>query len=326
MRLFHFAPFQLQKLSRAMLAAAVFAVAVPVLAPALLASDPVRLALEHDRLTAQDLARVVSGWGEVDAETVVAYAPLPGVKRRVSRGQLVRWGRRFGLDLNPAQLPDALVISRRMRKLKEPEAERALRNAVAERFGVDPGDVQVQIHDFEAPLVPAGELTFQVSSSFSRLNQPSSIALRWRDPGGRSSSIWLKAAVSVLGSYAVASEALAARTRLSPGDLAFHNGPLPGAPDRFLLTREEIKGMSLKHPLKAGEPLRRSSLIKIPIVRRGDLLELQLQSGSILLRVPGRAEQSGSEGDTITCSNLESGKKVSARILDAKHAEVEWIQ
>ena len=67
-------------------------------------------------------------------------------------------------------------------------------------------------------------------------------------------------------------------------------------------------------------------LTKNRAVRRGDLLELQLRSGLILLRVPGRAEEAAAVGEVISCRNLESGSRVMARVLDSKHAEVEWVQ
>ena len=78
--------------------------------------------------------------------------------------------------------------------------------------------------------------------------------------------------------------------------------------------------------MNQGDALPADWLTKNRAVRRGDLLELQLRSGLILLRVPGRAEEAAAVGEVISCRNLESGSRVMARVLDSKHAEVEWVQ
>jgi flagella basal body P-ring formation protein FlgA len=57
-------------------------------------------------------------------------------------------------------------------------------------------------------------------------------------------------------------------------------------------------------------------------IRRGDLIQLQLRAGGILLQTPGRAEQNGSVGDRITCRNLDSGRRVTATVVEPKLAEV----
>ncbi len=47
--------------------------------PATQAADIVRLALEHDRLTAGDLAQVIPEWKAVAPHEPLAFAPLPGM-------------------------------------------------------------------------------------------------------------------------------------------------------------------------------------------------------------------------------------------------------
>ena len=303
--------------------AVALAVAV-VAAPA--ASESVRLALDQDRLTAGDLASLLPAWGKVEPEEMIAYAPLPGVERRVGPSRLIGWGRRFGVNLDRDELPDVLLITRRMRTFEPAEIEQRLREVVAEHYRVTPEAVDARLAGFEELSVPTGELTFRIAGSLPRLNQPTSVALRWREEGGRSGTVWVRATISVVGRYAVAKEALEAKVPLRPEDLEFREGPLPGDPSKFLISYEELSGMSLKYPLSRGKALTTDLLVKNQAVRRGDLLELRLRSGLIMLRVPGRAEEGAALGEIIRCRNLESGNRVMARVLDSKHAEVEWAR
>ena len=305
-----------------LLLTAVFAISF---VPAAQAASIVRLALEHDRLTAGDLARVIPEWKAAPAHELLGFAPLPGIDRRVPKGQLLGWGKRLGLDLQPAGLPDVVLISRQTRRLTEAEAKTELAAAIAERHGLDTAQVRVKLHDYGTSTVPTGALRFEANIPLTQLNEPRSVSLRWRDGGGRSATIWLRATVAVVGPHAVASESLEAGTILQPEDFVFQRGPLPGHPEKYVTTPQQVMSMTLKHPLKEGGALLRSALARHRTVRRGDLLELQLRSRAIHLRVPGRAEQSGSVGETIACHNLESGQRISAVIVDSKHAQVEWI-
>jgi len=305
-----------------LLLAAVLAV---TLVPATQAADIVRLALEHDRLTAGDLAQVIPEWKAVAPHEPLAFAPLPGIDRRAPKGQLLGWGKRLGLDLQPENLPDVVLVSRRMRQLTEAEAKTELAAAIAERHGLDSAQVRVHLDDFQASPVPTGALRFEANIPLTQLNEPRSLPLRWKDGGGRSSTIWLRATLAIVGRYAVAAESLEVGTILRPEDFVFQTGPLPGDPKKYISTPQQVMGMTLRRHSREGEPLLRSALARHSTVRRGDLLELQLKSRAIQLRVPGRAEQSGLAGETITCRNLESGQRIRAVIVDSKHAEVERI-
>ena len=95
-----------------------------------------------------------------------------------------------------------------------------------------------------------------------------------------------------------------------------------GPPDRYLFTEQEIQDKRLKVHLREGEVLEQRMLQKIETVRRGDLIQIRVRSGSVQLQAPARAEQSGSIGDPILCRNLDSGRKVTATIVSSKFAEV----
>ena len=297
-----------------------FAICLP-----LPAGETVSIELERDRLTAADLARVIPQWKKLDGSRVIAYAPLPGVERRVSRRQLIRWADQQGLKLNIEELPEAVLLARRMRKLGADEALRTVAGAVSERYQLPLEQLRVRLHGFSETLVPAGKLSFEIRGSLNRLNQPVSIPLSWRDSDGRSGTTPLRASVSILGAYAAARHAIPAKSIVGPDDFVFREGILPGPPDKYLVLPEYVEGKTLKYSLKSGQALSRAMLLDTPLVQRGDLIELALRSKSIRLRAPARAEEAGSLGDRIACRNLESGRRVVATIVGQKRAEVTFI-
>ena len=297
-----------------------FAICLP-----LPAGEAMSIEVERDRLTAADLARVIPQWKKLDGSRVIAYAPLPGVERRVSRRQLIRWADQHGLKLNIEDLPEAVLVARRMRKLRAEEALRTVTGAVSERYQLPLEQLRVRLHGFSETLVPAGKLNFEIRGSLNRLNQPVSIPLGWRDSDGRSGTVPLRATVSILGTHAIARHAMPAKSIVGPQDFTFREGILPGPPEQYLVLPEDVEGKTLKYSLKSGQALSHAMLLDTPLVQRGDLIELAWKSKSIRLRVPARAEEAGSLGDRITCRNLESGRRVVATIVDQKRAEVTLI-
>lgn len=282
----------------------------------------VRVELPSDRIRAGDLAEAVPQMQKADATAELGFAPLPGIERRVSRRELLEWGQDLGLALDSETLPDALLLSRKMVRLTGRQVRELVAAAVAERYQVRADQVAVELHSFSEPLLPAEPLDFELASPLTRLGRPTHLSLRWTNANGRSGNLSFRATAQVRGPYAVAREPLEARTEISPHDFELREGLLPGDPEEFLIHGEDLDGKQLKQNLKAGQPLERRMIETAQTVKRGDLIELQLRSRSIMLRTPARAEQSGAAGDTIRCRNLESGVSVPAVITGSRQAEV----
>jgi flagella basal body P-ring formation protein FlgA len=259
---------------------------------------------------------------QADATTILAFAPLPGIERRVTRRELIEWGEDLGLTLQPESLPEAVVLARKMRRLPGEQVRELVTGAVAARHNAAEAQVEVELHSFSEPLLPAEPLDFELVSPLSRLGRPTHLTLRWTNANGRSGSLSFRATARVHGSYAVARETIEARTEVTAQDFVFEDGPLPGDPAEFLVEPKDVESKQLRQSLKAGQTLERRMIEAAETVKRGDLIELQLRSRAVVLRTPARAEQSGATGEVIRCRNLESGTIVQAVIVNQRRAEV----
>ena len=293
-----------------------------LLAPlALLAQTP-ELVVESDDITAGDLAEVMPEWSGIEPSIVLAHAPRPGVQRRVRPDEILRWARRHDMDLGRDSLPDGIVVRRRLRRLGSNETRDIVIRSAAKRFGMDPKQIEITLHGFDETPVPAGPLQFRLAGSHPRLNRPTRLSLRWENLDGRSGTLPIRATVSLHGRHAVALTGLPAGTELQATDFRFEVGPLPGPPEHYLASPQGIQGMKLRTHLRQGGVLERRMLQKVETVRRGDLIQIRIRTGLVLLQAPARAEQSGSIGDRIFCRNLDSRRRVLAIILNSKLAEV----
>jgi flagella basal body P-ring formation protein FlgA len=281
------------------------------------------LEVEHDRVTAGDLARVIPEWSQAPARAEVLYAPLAGVTRELARAEIARLAARYAVACgDPTCWPERIALRRRMRALEKAEAESALVAAVASRYRVPPDDVGLEIIGFREPQVPAGELRFRAGYAFRRSGEVATLPLTWTTPEHRSGTLWVRAQVSIRGRYAVAARAIDLNKKIEPGDVTFSEGELDGPADAKLLAPEHVIGRTLTHAVAAGERIPRAWLIEPKTIERGAVVELRLARGSIELRTPARAEQAGAVGDRVVFRNLDSGRRVAARVADARTAEI----
>ena len=77
---------------------------------------------------------------------------------------------------------------------------------------------------------------------------------------------------------------------------------------------DQAAGRLLRRSLRAGTPIQTSWLEMPKEVNRGDKVRVEVRSGSAHLEMEGRAEASGSVGESIPVSNPASKKAFRARI------------
>ena len=312
-----------EKLSRVRVGTLMRCVAVAALGSLSMAlAESVELVVERDRITAGQLAQVIPAWENIEPATVLAYAPRPGAQRQIRRAELMRWGRDQGLDIESDSLPESLLVRRATRRLGLAEARDLVVQRLAASFDAGPQRVEVDLVDYRPVLLPRGELTFNLPRRNLVLNRPTSLSIEWKDADGRTGRFLLRASIKMHGSYAVARRDLRPGTELTSEDLRFEEGPLPGAPEIFAISASEVVGRELRGSLAAGRPLKRRLLVVTQTIKRGDLIEIRLRSGAVVLRTPARAEESGLVGDRIQCRNLDSGQRITARVLSPRLAEI----
>ena len=283
-----------------------------LLAPCLTGASVVELA--GPRVSA---AAVFPG---ADSDADLGPAPAPGVRRRVTHSQLLRWARQAGIDVERAVVPDELTLVRKLRSLDEAEAEGLAQSVLAAEIGE--GMVEVHLEGYAPREIPAGRLEWSLAGGPPTLGPAVRIGLRWRDGGSRSGVEFVMARVVVRTRALVARRALPSGAAVSPADFALE--PIERADLRAdYLTRIPPGALlSLEDDLEAGEPLREDLVGRRPLVEPGALLELSTVIGAVRLRAPARAEGRGFAGDLVPLRNLATNQRVVARIVSAQAAEV----
>jgi flagella basal body P-ring formation protein FlgA len=85
---------------------------------------------------------------------------------------------------------------------------------------------------------------------------------------------------------------------------------------------DEVIGFIPKNFLRAYFPIRKTQLASPPDIAKGELVDVQVNSGAAHLVIQGKAQSEGVRGSTILIRNLSSGKDFRARVVGKNQAVV----
>ncbi len=274
------------------------------------------IVVDTDRIYAADLARAHPAFQDVDPGIPIGYAPLPGLKRVFTTAQLQRLLRRHGVD-EPGG--DRLCVERETVLLSEPK----LREAIEDAAGPD---ITLDILDFSRKPVPPGELQFDLSGLRIPLTASPDTPVLWRGRvayGQRKSvPVWARVRISKPAQQVVAVRDLSAGETIGSADVEVRIADVFPTVDPPIDEIEAVVGATLRRSVRNGAPLHRAELRLPNDVERGQIIRVEVTSGTAYIRFDGRAETAGRRGDRILVENPASRKRFSAVVAGPSHAIV----
>ena len=87
---------------------------------------------------------------------------------------------------------------------------------------------------------------------------------------------------------------------------------------------EDVVGKRLYSDIRPNMEIKRNMLKAVKTMKRGKMVKMVLESGSLTIVTLGLCEEDGSRGDYIKIRNTSSNKTVYARIMDDSSVRVEF--
>ena len=278
-------------------------------APTLVLGACLQLATGADRITAGDLARAEPAWAALAAETALAYAPSPGVRRTFAAAELQRLAARHGVSLVS---PREICVEHMLEPLTPERLLPAMRAALALP------EASIEIVEISRYPAPRGELEFpRAALAAPPASQPRSAVL-WRGyvryTAQRRFPIWARVRILARTQRVVATQPLAAGRAIASAALRVET--YEGFPMRATAAAsiDQVAGKAPRRTIPAGAPVSLDLLEDAREVSRGDTVAVEVASGAAHLQTEARAESDGRRGQTIALRNPSSGKRFAARV------------
>lgn len=256
-------------------------------------------------------------------------APEPGGQRQISAAEIaqafaqrasglaeVQWSgaktlnlKRAGQQFGPAQIETLIGQYLQANKARLPKAR-----------------VHFRISQPPAPFtLPAGKLVSEVIPGDPGLLKSRSMTLIFRVDGRLVKTLLVRGELDVVTAVVTAAGDLERGTLLGEKDLQLVERDLGGLRDPFF-DPAELLGKKLKRPLRAGDVLEPGMVDTPPLVKRGDVVNMQLRGSGFTLSAQGVARQDGGAGETILVRNSNSRKDISCQVTGPGLVAVEFAQ
>jgi len=136
--------------------------------------------------------------------------------------------------------------------------------------------------------------------------------------------IWASVYLEVLHPVAVIKRPMAKNQIISPNDIGLEKRDLAKIPPGAITDVDEVVGKRLKRTLAVGAVIRRSMVDRPPVVKRGDVVNLLIETPRLKITALGRVEERGGVGDVVRVINLDSKRKVYGQVVNRQLVRIRY--
>lgn len=283
---------------------------------------PLAAAELHPAVTvSQDVVRLGDLFDDAGkaADVVIAQAPAPGLAGQLSVSRISLAARRSGIDWHNHAGLTHVVIARAGVQVPETDIAAAIADAVTARSPSlsDPSSLQVdfaqglsgiQVADGAPLTVKVEQLAWNNRNGTfaAAIRAPADDALApLRRVSGRAYPV---RDVPVLSRDMMPGDVVKAR------DIQWVKLPASRVAGNIVGSENQLKGMSPRRPVRAGEPLRLSDMEPPVLVGKGAQVDVVYKTGALTLTARGRALEDGAIGDVVRIMNIRSNRTIEGTV------------
>ena len=111
---------------------------------------------------------------------------------------------------------------------------------------------------------------------------------------------------------------------IGPGDVTVTSKWMDTATTGVLTDAGEAVGKKAAVRLNAGTEITRQMLRSVPVVKKGEVVRIVLESGPMTISTVGLCQEDGGQGDLVRVQNLSSKKIIFARVMAQSLVKVEF--
>lgn len=260
--------------------------------------------------------------------TVVARSPQPGQTRFVGIDYIRIRLKQAGLDTAAMTFegPQDVQISRRATTLPTQHIQRAVEMAIRDRMPWKNENVTISnISLDETVQLPVGRLTYQIVPSRNEdyLGR-TMLALHLFVDGEPVRKIWVNATVSVMADVVTVIRPLGKHAIVARADLSIERRNLEDLSSDTVSRIEDALGNRTTQMIYPQTVLQSSMIALPPVVRKGDIVKIIANTGSMTITATGMVKQQGCKGEMVRVVNTDSNRIITARVTGPGAVEVEF--
>jgi flagella basal body P-ring formation protein FlgA len=273
--------------------------------------------LKREAVVSADVVRIgdlIDGAGPA-AGIAIFRAPDIGETGSVPAYQVLAAARAYGVERVDTRGNSEVAVTRAGRVVAAKEIEAAIARTLAARGGIaNAHDLSITLDREPQPLHL--QSTADLRALYTYYNARSGrfdITFEAADETARrSTQRYSGYAVETLP-VAVTQRPLARGEIVRAADVAIEHRPKAEFREGASAATDPA-GLAARHPVRAGQALRASDLMRPEIVQRNEAVTLVYEAPGLVLTVRGKAMDPGTEGDVINVLNSQSNRTVQGTV------------
>jgi flagella basal body P-ring formation protein FlgA len=312
-----------------------WSVALLLIAPLAARSQPVAIEgrqgvlVQGPEVTIGDVAEVRGDDPETVARVrniVIGQSPPAGEERTLRGGYITTRLKQHGFRPQDwlLQVPEKIRVTRASQRVASQDIEAAVLRALREQ---SPWDAQKttlrELRGIEPVLLPPGpvqyEVTFPANATFLG---PTSFSLSLRVAGNIEKRLYGTAHIEVLQEVAMLARPVSQDDVITAEDIQLKHMHRSRVSSRAVTEAEELIGKRVKRPLPAHTMVHTSDVETLPVVQKGDVVLIVIESPALKITATGEALEHGGRGATIRVRNMGSNREIRAVVIDKETVRV----
>ena len=261
-------------------------------------------------------------------KVLVGKSPPPGKSRRLDAQYLKLRLRQNRIDLSAVQLimPAAVTVTRSHVEIKKVEIEQIVSGFIRSNLSAEYETARItNIRVPERLVLPKGRITYDVrlpGNAELMGNCPLSVTFIVNESFKK--RIWTSATIEFLTDVLVTRKPIGRHKPITENDIELVQMDLAKLPANALADPDVVLGQRAKRALNAGTVLRTNLVELPPLVKRGDMVVIVLESKGLKITALGQVKRKGKLGERIPVINFDSKKVLYAQVVDANTVKVNF--
>ena len=287
--------------------------ALGLLGAVLLATPAGAATLKPYSALTSGMVRLSDLWDGVENDRPLGPAPAPGSRLLVEAPQLDAIARQFGVAWRASSV-DRAVLERPGQLLGREQALAVLHPAL-QAAGMAP-NADLELSGWAPPMVPLqGCAAPEVAQAdFERVTGRFTALLSIPCEGQPPVQARIVGRITETTELPVAARRLLAGTVLTAADLQPGRVRTGEVRADSVRVPQQAVGMAVRHATSAGQMLLLADLVRPPMIEKGAVVRLALETGGLSLAAQGIATETGALGERIKVMNVGSRMVLDAEI------------
>jgi len=259
---------------------------------------------------------------------VIGRSPLPGKSRYIGRKYIKLRLKQNDIDLLNLvfKAPEKIKISRSFVEISREEIEKIVLDYIYGKEFWDKNNTKiVNIQITKLPLLPRKKITYKIIPP-KVMNGMGTIPLsvHFLVDGELYKKVKATVKIKIFKEVLVTKKPLGRYRTITQEDVYMQKMDITNLPNDIITNYKDILGKRVRRNIWAKVVLRAEYIEFPPLVKRGDTVLIVAESDNMKISALGEVRKSGRRGERVKVINLNSNKKIFARVIDENTVRVDF--